>query len=437
MNRKMTIGAQFARYVSLNVLSMIGLSCYILADTLYISAGMGSNGLTALNLVLPVYSVVSGLGQMLGLGGATRYSIARAEGESGRADRIFTRTFAAALAIGLLFTAAGLLFAGPIAKALGAEGAIFPMASVYLRTLLFYSWAFMLNQVMICFVRNDKEPKLAMIAMVTASLSNIVLDYIFIFPLGMGMFGAAFATGISPLISMGILSIHIIRKRNGFHLVRCRIRLQQIGKISVLGLSALLAELSSGIVMLVFNFTVLRLSGNVGVAAYGVIANLALMVMAVFNGIAQGSQPLLSSALGKGDSQSIHKVRNYALLLSAGLGIVCYLGAVSCPEILTGIFNREGNPELTRLAVRGIYLYFLNFPFMGINMIMAAYFSAVARPKPSLMISLTRGFALVVPLLLLMPVLFGMTGVWLAVPLTEALTSMLCMVLIRKYRLMF
>ena len=221
VNKEGTIFSQFARYVSLNVLSMAGLSCYILADTYFISAGVGSNGIAALNLALPAYSLLNGIGLMVGMGGATRYSILRGEGREDEANQVFTHAAGMAALLGILFTAAGLLFSWEIAGALGASGQVQELASIYLRTLLTFSLLFLFNNLLVCFIRNDGQPNLSMAAMLVGCLSNVVLDYVFIFPLGMGMFGAALATCVAPCIGILISSTHFLRRKNSFRPVRC------------------------------------------------------------------------------------------------------------------------------------------------------------------------------------------------------------------------
>ena len=190
----------FAKYASLSILGMLGVSCYILADTFFVSLGLGKDGLAALNLAIPVFSVMHGAGLMLGMGGATRFAILKSRGETKKSGSVFTASLILAAAFSVLFFLAGIFFAGPLAAVLGAEGEIFSLSKIYIRVLLLFSPAFMLNNVLLCFVRNDGRPQLAMAAMLTGNFSNIVLDYVFIFPCGMGMFGAILATGLSPVI---------------------------------------------------------------------------------------------------------------------------------------------------------------------------------------------------------------------------------------------
>lgn len=263
-------------------MGMIGLSCYILADTFFVSMGLGTNGLAALNLAIPVYSFIHGSGLMIGMGGGTKYSIRKSQQDHKAANRTFTNAVYLAALFAVLFVLAGLFLPGTIASLFGAEGDVLDMSKTYLQVILLFAPAFLMNNVLLCFVRNDGAPQLSMAAMIGGSLSNIVLDWVFIFPCQMGIFGAAFATGLAPVISMLVLSPHFIQKKNGFRFTKCRVEGKFAAGILSSGVPSLVTEVSSGVVIIVFNAIIMSLEGNVGVAAYGVIANLSLVVIAVY-----------------------------------------------------------------------------------------------------------------------------------------------------------
>jgi putative MATE family efflux protein len=412
----------FAKYVSLNVFSMIGLSFYILADTLYIANGIGSHGLTALNLAIPVFSFISGVGLMIGMGSATRYSIFRGENEKNKANKTFTHAIYISIGIAFILTFLGVFFSYEIAEMLGANKEVISLVNEYLRVILMFSCAFIMNNVLICFVRNDNNPKLAMIAMLVASFSNVILDYIFIFPMNLGIFGAALATGFAPIFSMCVLSIHFIKKRNKFKLVKCRLETKYIKNIFSLGVPSFITEFSSGIIMLIFNFIILNIKGNIGIAAYGIIANLALIVVAIFTGIGQGIQPLISANYGAGKTYNIKKIYIWALILTTGFGVMTYIIGISFPQLIVGIFNRENDMLLEQISISGIKLYFVAFFVMGANIITTSFFSSIDKPIKSFSISITRGFVAIVPLVIILSQFMGMTGVWISVPLAEFIT---------------
>ena len=226
-----TLLKEFSQYVALNICGMVGLSCYILADTFFISNGLGANGLTALNLAIPIYSFVHGSGLMFGMGGATKYSIYRGQRKYKNADQFFSGTVYLMFAAAVIFMLAGVFFSGQLTRLLGADKNVYHMTKTYVQVILLFAPAFMANDTLICFVRNDGNPKLSMLGMLTGSFSNIILDYIFIFPLNMGIFGAVLATGLAPVISLIVLSGHWLAKQNRFHFVRIRPSLRLTGNI--------------------------------------------------------------------------------------------------------------------------------------------------------------------------------------------------------------
>lgn len=425
---------EYLKYTSLNVLGMIGLSCYILADTFFVAKGLGSRGLAALNLAIPVYSLIHGTGLMLGMGGATRFSILKSQRADRQKNEVFSQTVMLVCCFVLLFVAAGLVGSSSITHLLGADSEVFGMCRTYLRVLLLFAPAFLANDCILCFVRNDGAPQLAMAAMLGGSFSNIILDYVFIFQFDMGIFGAVFATGLSPVISLGILSSFFLRRKNTFHLEKSRIRWHLVGQIAAGGAPSLVGELSSGIVIMIFNAIMLFLEGNTGVAAYGVIANLSLVVIAIFNGIAQGIQPIVSKYYGKREEKRVQAVFSYALITVVVLSAVIYAGMFGGAEQVAALFNSEGDTQLQKIAVEGIRLYFTAVVFAGCNIVTAIYFTSTDRAKPANIISLLRGIVLIVPLAFLMSGMFGMTGLWLTFPVTEFLVFLAGCMLYAKWQ---
>lgn len=422
----------FARYMSLNILGMLGMSGYILADTFFVSSRLGSDGLAALNLAISVFGFINGLGMMLGIGGATRYAICKAREDDREANASFTLSLVAGIGAGVVLVLFGLLFSRSLAGLLGAEDRILPMCAVYLRTAFLFAPFFILNHILVAFVRNDGSPKLAMTAMLVGSLSNIVLDYLFLYPLNMGIFGAALATGTAPIIGIAISSIHIFSGRSQFKAVPTGLSLRKMAAVAGLGIAAFINEFSSGITLVVFNLLVMHAAGTIGVAAYGVVANLALVVLSVFTGIAQGSQPLLSHAYGMQDLSVVRRVYHMALLLASALGLLALGAALLFPTQLVSLFNSEGNAALQAIAEPGLKLYFIGFLFVGFNFVSAALLGATEQAGASFRVSFFRGCLGIVPAACLFAFLFGMTGIWLAFPAVELVTLFLSVRLGRR-----
>lgn len=427
MNRPSVL-KDFFYYVSLNILGQMAYSCYTLADTFFISADLGANGLTALNLAFPMFCFMNGTGLMIGMGGGTGYSILKSRGESEKANHIFTNAVYMVVCFSIILVLLGVFLSDKIVTILGADDTVFTMTNTYLRVMLLFSPAFLTNNLLQCFVRNDGNPSLSMAAMITGSFSNIVLDYIFIFPLHMGIFGAIFATSLAPVISIIVLSSYFIRKKNQFHFMRSAPNVKRILGIISSGVPPFVTEVSSGIVMFLFNFIILHLEGNIGVAAFGVITSISLVVVAMYTGLSQGIQPIISLNHGRKNVSTIKIILKYAMITMLLLSSVTYTIIFFGASQLTFIFNSEKNELLLEFAATGLKLYFLACPFIGFNIVTATYFTSTERPRPAQIISFLRGFFILVPMAFLLSSILKMTGVWCAYPLTECIVALTGMV---------
>ena len=424
---KNNILKDFSRYVSLNILGMIGLSCYILADTFFVSKALGSNGITALNFSISIYSLINGVGLMIGIGGAGKFAILKSKKDN-KTNKVFSNSINIGVIVGLAFLLIGILFTENLAKLLGADSVILPLTKAYLQTLLSFAPFFILNNVVLAFVRNDNNPNLSMIAMLIGSFSNIILDYVFMFPLGMGMFGAAFATGLAPIISLLILSLHFIKKKTSIRYEKSKIEKVYLYDICKIGLSSFITEVSSSVALITFNLIILNIEGNIGVASYGIVANIALIGMSIFTGLAQGIQPLISKGHGNKNKKMLKQVLKYALVTSISLALLIYVVIFTNSEGIVSIFNSEGIKEISLIAKEGLIIYFLGFLFAGINIVISMYLSAREKGREAFIISILRGCLIIVPLVIVFSRLFDMRGVWLSFVTTELLVMIISLV---------
>ncbi|SFC59273.1 putative efflux protein, MATE family [Alkalibacterium subtropicum] len=411
----------FIKYVSLNMLGMLGISFYILADTFFIAQALGPNGIASLNLSIPVFGIMHGFGLMLGLGGATRYKILLSQDKQKQAKKVYSQTLMFALTLGLVFLLVGQLGADGIARFSGADAETFGSTHVYLTTILSFAPFFILNNSLLSFVRNDGDPTLTMFGMVIGSVLNVVLDYIFIFPLQMGMFGAALATSLSPIISLSVLSIHFFRPLNKLSFAFQKVEMLLIQDVMYLGSSAFVNEISGSVVMFTFNTIIFSLEGNEGLAAYGIIANISFVVLSLFAGVAQGTQPLLSESYGLKDLKQIKQVLALSLGTAFVLSGLIYAGTHLFSDQLIQAFNSEQNDHIADMATTGLLIYFAGFFFAGLNIVSTSYFGATDQPKRSLFFSMLRGGIIIVPLVLVLSQFYGMVGVWLSFVLAEML----------------
>ena len=406
----MNLTKQFFKYVSQNIFGLLGTSCYILADTYFISQAAGTDGVTLLNLCLPIYNFIFAIGSMIGLGAATRYAILRAQGEERAAQRYFSNAVFCACLLAVPFVLVGIFCPGTLLRLMGGDAGIVALGIPYARIFLLFTPFFMCNYIVSAFVRNDGAPSLAMVATLSGSLFNVVFDYIF----------------------MAICSRHFFQKDNTVQFVRQLPSAKLLGQSCQLGISGFVGEMSSGVTTTVFNFLLLGLAGNVAVAAYGVVANFALVATAIFNGVAQGAQPLVSRCYGHSDRAGARKLLILGSCTALALAAVLYAVVFGMTDTLVGWFNSENSAQMARFAHNGMRLYFVGYFFAGFNIVAAGYLSATNRPLEASVTSICRGVAAIVVCSLVMSALFGMNGVWAAFPASELLTALLTLFLLLR-----
>ncbi|MBQ5331772.1 MAG: polysaccharide biosynthesis C-terminal domain-containing protein, partial [Oscillospiraceae bacterium] len=415
---------QFSVYVFRSILGMVGISLYLLADTYFISAAVGADGITALNLILPIYSLIFALGAMIGVGSAIRFTIESVRKSDDKDNFFFNALFWGTM-VGLIFSFLGIFFPEKIMTIMGADSNICAVGSGYTRIFMSCAPFFIYNHILNSFVRNDDAPSTAMAATLLSSLFNIAADYIFMFPMKMGMEGAALATGISPLIGVLICSIRLASKKSSVRLKFCTPSLKKLLYSCQVGISSFVGEISSGVTTAVFNGLILSAAGNTGVAAYGIVANCSLVAASMFNGIAQGSQPIVSSLCGDRDIKGIKKTAKLAaatsLIISSMIISVIFIFA----KEITAIFNSAGDPLLAAYAENGIKLYFIGFLFAGLNISAAGILSAAEAAKAAFSVSVSRGFIAIILCAVIMSAVWGLNGIWLSFAAAELITFLI------------
>ncbi|WP_312442493.1 MATE family efflux transporter [Lacrimispora sp.] len=420
----------FLRYLMPSISATLVTSIYILADTLMIGRGVGPIGIAALNLLLPLYSLFFGTGLLFGVGGGVLLSISKGKGDEQGAREYFTAALCMAAVAGVFYVTAGHLLFDPVTKFLGRNETMDLYVRGYGRILVSGAPVFLLSSFLQSFVRNDRAPKMAMAAVITGGVTNVILDYIFIFPMNMGMAGAAAATVIGSCLTLGILLSHLFSKGNSLKIV-LHIKWRRAGEILINGLSSFLLETCSGIVMFLFNRQLLSYVGDLGVVVYGIISNSALIVASINNGISQASQPILAMNYGAGKKERLKETRRmgelavcFAGLLFAGIGMLF-------PALVTKAFVRPTD-EILAMSVPAVRIYFLSFLPMGFNILFSTWFQSVLKPGKALFICLMRGLVLSSVLVFLLPTALGVTGIWSVMPAAEFLTLGICLILLKE-----
>lgn len=434
MNHYKEIRRQFAGFVSRNILGMIGMSCYYIVDTLFVARSQGADGVAALNLVSPPYYLIFAVAAMLANGSAIIYKIRTAQGNS-ETKGYFTDTLIFALISSIPFLIIGIFYPDKIIELMGGDERIVELGTTYMRIIMLFAPMLICNSIVVTYVRNDDQPELAMRATLISSLFNIVGDYVLMFPLDMGMTGAALASGFAPIVSISICSMHIRSKKSNIHIMVKLPNFKLVPQIVGIGAAAFATKISTAIVILVYNFLIIELTGNTGLAAYGVVSTIAIFVKLIFEGIADGSQPLLSEYYGKEKKEELSYLFRLGIKSAIISSIIVYILLVVLASPIATAFNSEGSEALQTLTIVGIRLYFLAYVFGSFNTVCIGYFSSTAKAMWAGVISVLRSSVILVIFAVLLAKIFGMNGVWLSYAATEVFTVGIVLVGLWKNRI--
>ncbi len=391
-------------------------SCYILTDTIFIGRAFGGPGLAALDLALPLYNAFTALGYLLGVGGAAAYSI-----RLGRDERIIWHSVICGLGLSAAVSLGGQLLLGQYCPAVG-------YLRDYLGVLLIFAPFFVFSALLAPIVTNDGAPRLAMWALAGGAGLNIVLDLLFIFKFGWGMAGAALATGLAAVCSFVILASRFLAAHSGLSFTAGPLCGRLVLSIMANGFPSFLVETGAGLTILFFNRALMPLAGEQGIAVHGILANIALVSSALFTGIGQAAQPLVSHNYGLRRWRGVRQVRNLSLTGAVLLGgLICLAGQIF-PETVAAVFigtDARAHAELLAAAVPGIRLYFWAFLPMGANAVLTIYYQALEFALHAAILAMGRVCVLIPLGLLLLPRRFGVAGIWLVLPCAECLSLVL------------
>ena len=423
----------FFRYLIPAIMGTMVTSIYVLADTIIIGKGIGIDAMAALNIVLPLFNIFFGNGLLFGVGGSVLMSIARGRGDVKAGECYYTVSMILNAVTCILYTVLFWVFMDPIARFLGATDVTMPYVKEYVPYVIAGLSVFAFSTFLQTFVRNDGAPKLAMAAVVTGGISNVFLDILFVYPLHMGMAGASIASVIGSGITVIILLFHFRSKSCGLKFSLEGFSLKYVKQVFANGFTSFLVEITSGMVMFVFNIQLLEYVGDIGVSMYGVICNTTIIVICLCNGINQAAQPIISTNHGAGLYARIESVRRLGVKTAM---VICSIPAVIgliVPNVFTYIFLNP-NEELLALSPVAIRTYFIGFFVMGVNMFIVGYFQSIVKPALSLILCLLRGCVLSILFVTILAPLFGVVGIWASVPLGEFVTLFIAVYFMKKNR---
>ena len=426
---RLNIPVLFRRYFIPTLLGMLGMSAVTAIDGIFIGHGVGSDGIAAINICVPILMLFTGVGLMAGAGCSVVASIHMARGKEKAARLNVTQAIIFVTVVALIPSILMMVFLERTAIMLGSSEHLLPMVKEY---MMWYvpSWVFQIWITTGLFIiRLDGAPKLAMSCSLIAAILNVVLDWLFIFPFGWGLMGGALATSISVtaggLMAIGYLCFFAKRlKLYGpkFSRKSLQLSLRNIGYQCRIGAPGLLGESTLAVLIFIGNHIFMQYLGDDGVGAFGIACYYTPFVFMIGNAIAQSAQPIISYNFGAGYNTRINQTLRVSIITALICGSAVSAAFILLPEWLVGLFIGLDNPA-SDIAISGFPYYAAGFIFFVMNLSTIGYYQSIERVLPATVFALLRGFIFLIPCFIILPQLFGDKGIWLALSVSEVLTS--------------
>lgn len=399
---------------------------YNVVDGIFVGQGVGSAALGAVNIGVPFITFVVAIAAMFPMGGATVVAIRMGRGDKAGANHAFMTALSLTILLSTILMIVGMAFSGQIVDLSGAKELSAEMREMSAQYLFYYS-AFSIPMLMsTClsvFIRNDGSPTLAFVGMCTGAVANIFLDWLFIFPLNMGVIGAAVASGLGQVFSVLVLLTHFLRKKGELRIMPFQIDFLLIKKICKRGVPEAVTQFTTPVTALCYNLMLASLIGDIGISTFSVLSFIYSLANAILSGVAQGLQPLWGRCYGRQDTAEMGWYFRCGIIINGILSVLIYGALFFFDEPVIRIFNRD--EELVRTASAVLPLFSLSFIPMALNLIYTAFLFSTKRTGAANVIAISRGMIVKSLAILCMPVLFGSDSIWIAPFAAETITLVL------------
>ena len=407
---------------------MVFSAVFVITDGIFVGQGIGSDALAAVNISAPIFLVNTGIALMFGIGASVVASIHLSKGKVKVARINITQSVVVCALLVTVLVAAMLCDVEGVSRWLGCSDRLLPLTAEYVWWFApFLPFSTLLNSGLF-YIRLDGSVNYAMACNIVAAVINMILDFLLIIVFDMGMFGAAIATSIGYVVGAALILGYLMQKRRTLHLCRVKtsrksmmLTARNVGYMCRLGFSTLLCQVATAVMMFRGNVEFMRYLGEDGVAAYSIACYFFPIVYMVNNAIAQSAQPIMSYNYGAGSNDRVTKAFRLALLTAFGFGTAAFLLALFFSDSVSMLFVAEGSAAYM-YGVKGLPMFASGFVFFGVNMVCIGYFQSVERESPANIITIVRGYVLVLLCFWLMPRIWGSDGLWMAVPTADFIT---------------
>lgn len=402
------------------IIMMIFTSIYGVVDGLFVSNCVGADAFAGVNLIMPALMILGSIGFMIGTGGSALVSKTIGEGNKEKANRYFSMLLYVVTIIGFIFTVIGLIVMEPVAKLLGAEGNLVEICVTYGRTLIIALIPFMLQNCFQSFLIVAEKPRMGLIISIITGVLNMILDFLFIYVFKMGVFGAAVATGISQLIGGIVPLIYFIKKSETLKLVKTKFELKPILQACANGSSEMVTNISMSLVNMLYNLQLMKYAGADGVVAYGIIMYVSFIFSGTYMGYSIGSAPIVGYHYGAENKEELKSLLKKSLKLLTITSIVMTVVGELLAKPLASIFVSY-NANLLDMTVNAIRIFSISYLISGINIFASSFFTALNNGVVSAAISFLRTLLFQIAMIFILPLIWNLNGIWLAVVFAEVL----------------
>ncbi len=427
------IKPMYFKYLSAAFGSAIITSIYSIADTAMVGQYHGPQGTAALAVVAPLWNIIYSLGLLMGIGGSVIFSTKRGnEKSNGSENQYFTAALIGAVILSVLAWFGTLNFERPILTFFGANESLLVLAQEYMRPIKYVFPLFLFNQMLAAFLRNDKNPGLATLGVLSGGVFNVFGDYFFVFTCDMGIYGAGLATAIGSVISFLVMLTHFISKKNTLRLVKPKTLPRKLCEITVTGFSTFFIDVAMGILTVLFNRQIMKYLGANALAIYGPIIQVSTFVQCCAYSVGQASQPIISTNFGAQRGERIKQTLRLALCTTAFFGIFWTALSMACPNVYIRIFMAP-TQEILDMAPSIVRTYALSFLLLPFNIFSTYYFQAIMKPRAAFIVSVARGLVISGILIKILPSIVSADAIWFAMPITELAVMVYAAAAIKRY----
>lgn len=429
-----SIGKLLLKYSIPAIIGMLVNALYNIVDRMFIGRipEVGSLALTGVGITMPIMSILLAFGMLIGIGSTANISLNLGRGKRDVAEKLIGNSVTLSLIVGIAITAIGLIFLNPILNIFGASANTLFYAKEYITVILIGSTFNILSFALSSTVRADGNPQMASFTMIVGCITNVILDYVFVFVFNMGIKGAALATVISQALTFFIILFYYTKGKSNLKLKTQNLKLEKslIMMTFAIGIAPFATQIANSLVQVVANNALKTYGNDLAIGAMTIISSLNMVFMMPIFGINQGCQPIIGFNYGARKFERAKKTFIYATIAAT---VICTIGGILIqlfPQVAISIFNNEA--ELTELAVKGLRIYLLMMPIVGINIVATSYYQSVGKAKMSMFVSLLRQVILLIPFTLILPTFMGLDGVWAAGACADLLSVVITIILIAK-----